>query len=193
VALSLEVLFLGLSCAAALAAMRSVAHSYCCCHPLVLRIANIWDISWHFDVDCSVSAVLDAVLAFGVTALLYLVTEELLVEAHEVAETAKQTAIFLSALSDHRCWKWLYKSMPSQIFQAVFLESPALNIKCISFLMKRRLYLFLVRVQQKKMACAIPKKLAIIENKEVPRDYTLPEKVGLNIERANYENCWNWL
>jgi hypothetical protein len=33
-------------------------------------------------------AVLDGVLAFGVAAMLYLVTEELLVEAHEVPETA---------------------------------------------------------------------------------------------------------
>ena len=36
----------------------------------------------------------DAVLAFGVAALLYLVTEELLVEAHEVPETALVTSIF---------------------------------------------------------------------------------------------------
>lgn len=38
--------------------------------------------------------VLDAVLAFGIAALLYLVTEELLVEAHEVPETALVTTIF---------------------------------------------------------------------------------------------------
>ena len=37
---------------------------------------------------------LDGVLAFGVAALLYLVTEELLVEAHEVPETAAVTTIF---------------------------------------------------------------------------------------------------
>lgn len=36
----------------------------------------------------------DAVLAFGVAALLYLVTEELLVEAHEIPETALVTSIF---------------------------------------------------------------------------------------------------
>ena len=39
-------------------------------------------------------AVLDGVLAFGVAALLYLVTEELLVEAHEVPETAAITSMF---------------------------------------------------------------------------------------------------
>ena len=38
--------------------------------------------------------VLNAVLAFGVAALLYLVTEELLVEAHETAETSLVTSIF---------------------------------------------------------------------------------------------------
>ncbi len=37
---------------------------------------------------------LEAVLAFGVAALLYLVTEELLVEAHEVPETPLITATF---------------------------------------------------------------------------------------------------
>jgi zinc transporter, ZIP family len=36
----------------------------------------------------------DAVLAFGVAALLYLVTEELLTEAHEVPEVAFSTAMF---------------------------------------------------------------------------------------------------
>lgn len=40
------------------------------------------------------AALLDAVLAFGVAALLYLVTEELLTEAHEVPETPVQTAMF---------------------------------------------------------------------------------------------------
>jgi ZIP family zinc transporter len=37
---------------------------------------------------------IDALLAFGVAALLYLVTEELLVEAHEGPETPFQTAMF---------------------------------------------------------------------------------------------------
>ena len=38
--------------------------------------------------------VLEGVLSFGVAALLYLVTEELLVKAHEVPETALTTATF---------------------------------------------------------------------------------------------------
>lgn len=37
---------------------------------------------------------LDAVLAFGLAALLYIVTEQLLVEAHEVPETNTQKAMF---------------------------------------------------------------------------------------------------
>jgi ZIP family zinc transporter len=37
---------------------------------------------------------LDVVLAFGVAALLYLVTEELLVEAHEREDTPWVTALF---------------------------------------------------------------------------------------------------
>jgi ZIP family zinc transporter len=40
--------------------------------------------------------VLDAVLAFGISALLYLVTEELLVEAHETPETTVATAMFFA-------------------------------------------------------------------------------------------------
>jgi len=39
-------------------------------------------------------ASLEVVLSFGVAALLYLVTEELLVEAHEVPETPATTAMF---------------------------------------------------------------------------------------------------
>ena len=40
--------------------------------------------------------VLSAVLAFGCAALLFLVTEELLVEAHEVPETPWTTAMFFA-------------------------------------------------------------------------------------------------
>jgi ZIP family zinc transporter len=39
-------------------------------------------------------AVLGGVLAFGLAALLFLVTEELLVEAHEVRENTVTTAMF---------------------------------------------------------------------------------------------------
>jgi hypothetical protein len=49
---------------------------------------------------------LGADLAFGVAALLYLVTEELLVEAHEVRENTVTTAMFFVGflvLADGRC------------------------------------------------------------------------------------------
>ena len=51
-----------------------------------------------------IGAVLDGVLVFGVAALLYLVTEELLVEAHEVPETAaiKYVLRGVFALADDR-------------------------------------------------------------------------------------------
>ena len=39
-------------------------------------------------------AALESVLAFGCAALLYLVIEELMVEAHEEKETPAQTAMF---------------------------------------------------------------------------------------------------
>lgn len=41
-------------------------------------------------------ALLGGVLAFGLAALLYLVTEELLVEAHEVRENTITTAMFFA-------------------------------------------------------------------------------------------------
>jgi ZIP family zinc transporter len=41
-------------------------------------------------------AVLDAVSSFGMAAILYLVTEELLVEAHEVEETPLLTGTFFA-------------------------------------------------------------------------------------------------
>jgi ZIP family zinc transporter len=40
---------------------------------------------------------IEGVLAFAVAALLYLAAEELLTEAHEVAETKGSTALFLAA------------------------------------------------------------------------------------------------
>lgn len=45
-------------------------------------------------LDGASTTLLAAVLAFGAAALLYLVTEELLVEAHEGEETPLLTAMF---------------------------------------------------------------------------------------------------
>lgn len=93
-ALTLEVLFLGLSGAAALKSSGATRN-------------RILLITLGFSLTLIVSAwagltllagasdmLLDAFLAFGLAALLYLVTEELLVEAHEVPETSALTAMF---------------------------------------------------------------------------------------------------
>lgn len=94
IGLVLEVFFLGVSCATSLAAdgaprarvMRSVGTL----GALLLAGATAGALA----VAALPAVFLDAVLAFGVAALLYLVTEELLVEAHEVKETPIQTAMF---------------------------------------------------------------------------------------------------
>ena len=49
----------------------------------------------YFLADANPVAI-DAVMAFAVAALLYLVTEELLTEAHEVKETAALTLMFFA-------------------------------------------------------------------------------------------------
>lgn len=94
IAMSLEVFFLGLACSTTLAA-NGASRARILLVPLMLGVLLL--------VGASVGAValstlaapaLDALLAFGVAALLYLVTEELLVEAHEVPEKPTQTAMF---------------------------------------------------------------------------------------------------
>jgi ZIP family zinc transporter len=80
VGLVLELLFLGVSCTTSL---RSAGRT----RAVMIRTSAI--------LLSSVTPVyVDAMLAFGVAALLYLVTEELLVEAHEDIETPVQTAMF---------------------------------------------------------------------------------------------------
>lgn len=94
IALTLEVLFLGLATAAALdrAGVRPPR-----------AIATVVGLGALLVVSAVVGAValgglsgasFAAVLGFGSAALLYLVTEELLVEAHEVPETPLTTAAF---------------------------------------------------------------------------------------------------
>lgn len=94
IALTLEVLFLGLSGSAALkssGASRNRILLITLGFALVL-IAGAW--AGQALLAGASDLLLDAVLAFGLAALLYLVTEELLVEAHEVPETSTQTAMF---------------------------------------------------------------------------------------------------
>lgn len=94
IALTLEVFFLGVAAAAALggagAARSRVVVATCVFAALLLGGASA---GAHFLGGVG-PATLDAVMSFGVAALLYLVTEELLVEAHEVNETPLLTAMF---------------------------------------------------------------------------------------------------
>lgn len=93
VALTLEVLFLGVATAAAMGgpgARRRVITTSIAFAAMLLVGAGV---GAYFLAGVS-SIVLDAVLSFGVAALLYLVTEELLTEAHEVDETPLLTSMF---------------------------------------------------------------------------------------------------
>lgn len=96
IALTLEVLFLGLSVAASLATAGT---------PRARVIATMTGLSLVLGVSATagvlllggISGGLEAgILAFGAAALLYLVTEELLIEAHEVKETPMATALFFA-------------------------------------------------------------------------------------------------
>ena len=93
-ALSLEVFFLGLACATTLAAngasRRRVLLVPVMLGALLLAGGAVGAVA----ASALAAPALDALLAFGVAALLYLVTEELLVEAHEVPEKPAQTAMF---------------------------------------------------------------------------------------------------
>ena len=92
-ALTLEVLFLGVATAAAMSGpgiRRRVIGTTLAFALLLLSGAAIGS---YFLAGVS-GVILDAVMSFGVAALLYLVTEELLVEAHEVDETPILTSMF---------------------------------------------------------------------------------------------------
>ena len=93
VALTLEVLFLGVAAAATLTgpgSRRRVIATTCTFAALLLAGAAA---GAYFLTGVN-GAVLDAVMSFGVAALLYLVTEELLMQAHEVDETPVLTSMF---------------------------------------------------------------------------------------------------
>lgn len=92
-ALTLEVLFLGVATAAAMSGpgtRRRVVGTTLVFAFLLLGGAGI---GAYFLAGVS-GVILDAVMSFGIAALLYLVTEELLVEAHEVDETPLLTSMF---------------------------------------------------------------------------------------------------
>ncbi len=94
IALSLEVLFLALSTSATLigsgASRARVVATVLGFAAILVGAAALGAVS----VNSLSASVLEGVLSFGVAALLYLVTEELLVEAHEVEETPLTTATF---------------------------------------------------------------------------------------------------
>ncbi len=94
IALTLEVFFLGMSGAVALAGVGAsrakIVYTTLGFAGLLLAGAALGSL-----LLASASAtVVDAVLSFGLAALLYLVTEELLVEAHETPETPFLTTMF---------------------------------------------------------------------------------------------------
>mgnify|MGYP006911168574 CR=1 FL=1 len=96
IALSLEVLFLALATAAALvragASRTRVLTTTAGLAALLIAGASVGGLA----AGALTGGLLAAVLAFGVAALLYLVTEELLVEAHETEDTAFATATFFA-------------------------------------------------------------------------------------------------
>lgn len=94
IALAMEILFLGLSTVATLGVravrikirlLLSVALA------LLIPIGSVFGVALLSQVS---PVITDGFLAFGVAALLYLVTEELLIEAHEQEETPLITACF---------------------------------------------------------------------------------------------------
>jgi len=94
VALAIEVMFLGLAAAVALSesnASRTKILSTCAALSLFLLTGAALGATFLSHLS---GWALEALLSFGCAALLYLVTEELLVEAHEEIETPVQTAMF---------------------------------------------------------------------------------------------------
>jgi len=94
IGLVLELFFLGASCATSLRTVGQTSMRIAVTAG-VLGIGLLAGAGAGAVVLNTVTPVfIDALLAFGVAALLYLVTEELLVEAHEGKETPAQTAMF---------------------------------------------------------------------------------------------------
>ncbi|WP_229414637.1 ZIP family metal transporter [Zemynaea arenosa] len=94
VGLTLELGFLGVAIATTLAANRTAGGRIITTAVLlgVVLVVGAGLGAWALTVLRP--SVIDGLLAVGVAALLYLVTEELLVEAHEVKDTPLQTGMF---------------------------------------------------------------------------------------------------
>ena len=94
VALTLEVLFLGLATASALVGAGASRGQVISTTALLAVLLIMGAAAGGAALGFLTGGLLAGVLAFGVAALLYLVTEELLVEAHETEDTPLATATF---------------------------------------------------------------------------------------------------
>lgn len=95
-ALSLEVLFLGVSVAMALSADGGKGRKIIGTTASLAALLFIGAGAGTLILAGVSGAVLDALLSFSMAAILYLVIEELLIEAHEVEETPLLTATFFA-------------------------------------------------------------------------------------------------
>ena len=93
-ALALEVFFLGLAASAALKSSGGSRRKATMVVTLFCALLVTGAAMGAGILAIASPAWIDAVLAFALAALLYLVTEELLVEAHEVPDTPFQTSMF---------------------------------------------------------------------------------------------------
>lgn len=93
-ALALEVFFLGLAASAALKSSGNSRRKAAMVVTLFCALLVTGAAMGAGILAIASPAWIDAVLAFALAALLYLVTEELLVEAHEVPDTPFQTSMF---------------------------------------------------------------------------------------------------
>ena len=96
IALSLEVLFLALATAAALVRAGATRTRVLGTTAGLVVLLVVGAAVGGLAAGVLTGGLLAAVLAFGVAALLYLVTEELLVEAHETEDTPLATATFFA-------------------------------------------------------------------------------------------------
>ncbi len=93
IAMTLEVLFLGVATAAAMDGPKGRARVLATTATFAALLLIGASVGAYVLAGAS-PLVMDTVLSFGVAALLYLVTEELLTEAHEVDETPLLTSMF---------------------------------------------------------------------------------------------------
>ena len=94
IALSLEVLFIGLSAAATLTKLGATRQQVIMIPALLGFLIGVGGLGGALLLGGLTGAALEFVLAFGAAALLYLVIEELLIEAHEARDTPLATAAF---------------------------------------------------------------------------------------------------